>query len=165
MTRGRAQDDSAVSPVVGTILMVAIAVVLSGVMFILTTQIGKGKDSPPEMAFVRDEQNDRLMITKIAPVIARGEYEIRMSRAGDFDVDAQVGAGADVASANAFVALAGAPGGPAEGQIEPGSYISFCVETGNPGTVADGVLVELRHAKSNSIVWKDTFLTLADCPT
>ena len=50
-------DDRGVSPVIGTILMVAIAVVLAAVMFVVVTQITKSKgDSPPDMAFIRDEQ-------------------------------------------------------------------------------------------------------------
>lgn len=172
MLRGAAADEDAVSPVIGTLIMVAIAVVLAGVLFVIVSQIGKGGQDPsPRMAISRNEQSDRLEITQIDDGVMRGEYDIRMTVAGDFNVDGPVEAGTDAATAQTFVRLAGAVGAPIDGVLGPGSYIAFCAETGAIGPTGNGgpatvdVSVELRHRSTNSIVWHDTFTSLADCPT
>lgn len=172
MPRFSFDEQEGVSPVIGTIMMVAIAIVLAAVLFVIVAQLGKGgHDSSPGMAISRDEQADRLDVTRIDRGIMRGEYDIRMTVAGDFNVDQPIQAGEDAAPAQTFVRLAGASGAPANGPLNPGSYITFCAETGavgptgNSGPAAVDVYVELRHRGTNSIVWHDTFLTMADCPT
>lgn len=47
-SRWRDVDEEAVSPVVGTILMVAIAVVLAAVVFVLATKLSSNKDDQAE---------------------------------------------------------------------------------------------------------------------
>jgi flagellin-like protein len=49
------QNDEAVSPVIGVILMVAITVVLAAVVFVLVSNLGKGTDAKPQVGFTKDE--------------------------------------------------------------------------------------------------------------
>ena len=155
-------DDSAVSPVVGTILMVAIAVVLAGVLFVVVSTVGNPTDSPDyhDLALSKDELTDEIMFVKVSPALPRSEFQLRLSVAGDFEVDRLVGTGGDALQSGTFVAIGGAADGPPDGMLETGSYIHLCAEP-----AASEVFVEVRHAESNSIVWSGTFLALADCPT
>jgi flagellin-like protein len=51
------QNDEAVSPVIGVILMVAITVVLAAVVFVLVSNLSKGaNNAAPQVAFTKDEQ-------------------------------------------------------------------------------------------------------------
>ncbi|MEA3166829.1 MAG: Archaeal Type pilin, N-terminal, partial [Thermoplasmata archaeon] len=123
-----ASNDDAVSPIVGTILMVAIGVVLAGGLFFVVAGLGsKNKGTPPDMRFIRDESADTLQVVKINPAVDRNQFEIRMSVIGDFEADGPVSAGAFAAPvANTWVPVADAPGGPGAGLIEAGSSFSFC---------------------------------------
>lgn len=50
-------NEEAVSPVIGVILMVAITVVLAAVVFVLVSDLGDGAGSDnPQVAFTKDEQ-------------------------------------------------------------------------------------------------------------
>lgn len=153
-------DREAVSPVMGTVLMVAITVVLAGGLFVVVRTIGQGAGSAPELAFNRDEANDYLCMLRVDPVVDRSEFEVRMTVQGDFDINQDVPAGQDALSPGVFVAVGGAPGGPPSGTLQAGNCLSFCVTSGP----AQGVEVTLRHSPSNKIIWKDFFLSLESCP-
>jgi hypothetical protein len=143
--------------------MVAITVVLAAVIFVVVTSFGQGKEQPPDSGFIRDENHDKLEIIKISPAVERSKFEIRMSAPGDFDVDAPLASGMHaIPTAGEWVPLANAQGGPGDGFVEPGTYIAFCAE--GAGEPVLGVHVDFRYLPTNSIIWQDTFVSMASCP-
>lgn len=164
MSKLLATNDDAVSPVMGTILMVAIGVVLAGAMFFVVAGLGaKDKGTPPDMRFIRDDTLDRLQVIKVNPAVARDQFDIKMSAPGDFEADGPVTAGAHaVPTANVWVPVAGAPGGPGAGFVEAGSSFSFCADGG--GSAVPGVTVEFRHRPTNAVVFRGAFISMDSCP-
>jgi flagellin-like protein len=62
MRNFRIRNDSAVSPVIGTILMVAVTVVLAAVLYAMVVGFGPGGDvNPPQASLNADE--GRLVLT------------------------------------------------------------------------------------------------------
>ena len=61
-------DEEAVSPVIGVILMVAITVVLAAVVFVLVTKLsGSGNQNTPVIGFGFDDSNARTATVNSAP--------------------------------------------------------------------------------------------------
>ena len=62
------RDDSAVSPVIGVILMVAITVVLAAVVFVLVSDSGSDASNPPNASFQTDRSGTggEIRVVKIA---------------------------------------------------------------------------------------------------
>jgi flagellin-like protein len=58
------QNDEAVSPVIGVILMVAITVVLAAVVFVLVSNLGEGSESAPNISFNKDSADGTLTVVQ-----------------------------------------------------------------------------------------------------
>lgn len=58
------QNDEAVSPVIGVILMVAITVVLAAVVFVLVSNLGEGSESAPNVSFNKDSAARTLTVVQ-----------------------------------------------------------------------------------------------------
>ncbi|MHB1261282.1 MAG: type IV pilin N-terminal domain-containing protein [Thermoplasmatota archaeon] len=58
------QNEEAVSPVIGVILMVAITVVLAAVVFVLVSNLGKGSEAAPSLSFNKDSSARTLTVVK-----------------------------------------------------------------------------------------------------
>lgn len=58
------QNEEAVSPVIGVILMVAITVVLAAVVFVLVSNLGKGSEAAPSLSFNKDSSAHTLTVVK-----------------------------------------------------------------------------------------------------
>lgn len=56
-----AKDESAVSPVIGVILMVAITVVLAAIVFVLVTNLQQPVDDAPRIAFAKEIDGIRII--------------------------------------------------------------------------------------------------------
>ena len=91
------QNDEAVSPVIGVILMVAITVVLAAVVFVLVSNLGEGSESAPNISFNKDSADLTLTVVQAEDA----EW-------GDFDVSTDQG---DICVA------------PTSGQVEAGDLI------------------------------------------
>lgn len=76
------ENDEAVSPIVGTILMVAIAVVLAGVLFVLVSGIGQTNQRAPAVQFLRDNSNGELTVIKSYRPIDLTKMEVKISHDG-----------------------------------------------------------------------------------
>jgi flagellin-like protein len=57
-------DDEGVSPVLGTILMIAITVVVAGVLFLISNDLSKPDDKTPQVSFIQDKGEGTVMVTK-----------------------------------------------------------------------------------------------------
>lgn len=153
-------EDEAVSPVVATIVMVAVTVVLAGVLFAVVTGIRSQSHNTENVGFRVDETADSLYVIKVEEQPQWSTYEVRLSVAGDFELGGPVQAGTDALVANVFASMGGAPNGPGDAAVAAGSTMYFCAEPGPVG----GVDIEIRHAGANTIIFRSRFLSLQDCP-
>lgn len=64
---GKAWDQEGVSPIIATILTVAIAVVLAAAVFFITTGLTKGNHTPPPTIGVRQDDNTDALRVVYAP--------------------------------------------------------------------------------------------------
>jgi archaeal type IV pilus assembly protein PilA len=130
-------NDEAVSPVIGVILMVAITVVLAAVVFVLVTRLaGNSNEDAPDLSFAKTEDPD-----------GTGAY---------FTV---VSTSSDVGDWTAYTLLVNgvAPAGPtpgictmpASGPIEAGNRVNCDTDTDDP---ANGAVVQLRHDATNTLI-------------
>jgi flagellin-like protein len=71
------QNDEAVSPVIGVILMVAITVVLAAVVFVLVSNLGKGTDAKPQVGFTKDENGASAGGTLTVATITNGPINLK----------------------------------------------------------------------------------------
>ncbi len=152
--------EEAVSPVVGTIIMVAITVVIAAVLYLVVNSIKTSGSTSETLGFQIDETNDALYIVKVNDQPLWSTLEVRLSVAGDFDVGQPVQAGGDALAAEAFARMGGAANGPADAVITPGVSVYFCAEPGP----ASGVELSIRHVNSNTLVYRSKFVSMRDCP-
>jgi flagellin-like protein len=70
------QNDEAVSPVIGVILMVAITVVLAAVVFVLVSNLGKGSEKAPNVSFNKDSSARTLTVVQADSGIQWGDFTV-----------------------------------------------------------------------------------------
>jgi archaeal type IV pilus assembly protein PilA len=58
------QDQDAVSPVIGVILMVAITVVLAAVVFVLVSHLGSGVEMPPAVGMQTSDEGQSFLVVQ-----------------------------------------------------------------------------------------------------
>ncbi|MEA3166828.1 MAG: Archaeal Type pilin, N-terminal [Thermoplasmata archaeon] len=161
------QNDEAVSPVIGVILMVAITVVLAAVVFVLVSNLGKGSSSTPTFVLTRNEATDTLAVTSAdsdadwnriaAKMTATGATYLCASNAGIIDCgttdhDAfDPAAGAYIDSSNSE--LTGSPH-----LMQAGDSIKFCAEN-----AATSVAITLVDTSANSVIGTYNFNDIPAC--
>lgn len=150
---------AAVTSPLGTGIMVAVAVLLAIGLAVMSRVFTEQNEETPPVAFTKDETHDSLQVLNAEAGMMRSDLEVRLSVPGDFEVGGPVAAGPDALAASVFAHMGGAAGGPADLALAPGTTIHFCAEPG-----ASAVRVEVRHAVSNTIILREDFLSLADCP-
>lgn len=156
-----AQDDLGVTSPIGTALTIGIVVLMAiGLSFMVRVFLDDRNQDPQELAtFQTDEVQDSLTVRRSDQETMASAFEVRLSVAGDFDIG-PVTAGAHALAANVFAQMGDAPGGPADVAMVAGQAFYFCASTGP----AQAVQVDIRHAASNSVIWRGTFNELAACP-
>ena len=124
------QNDEAVSPVIGVILMVAITVVLAAVVFVLVSNLGEGSESAPNISFNKDSA-DRTLTVVQAEDAEWGDFAI----SPDDDCTAMRGGNTLTATDT----------------IEAGDVIDCSDNTDTSFTVT------ITHTPTNSLVYSTTF--------
>lgn len=100
-------EEEAVSPVIGVILMVAITVVLAAVVFVLVQNLSKGGEKAPDMGFTKDNNARTISVVK-APVGNDAiVYVTGLNWGGDCAVDNLNGANPAAAPTSANTVTAG----------------------------------------------------------
>lgn len=91
-------DDSAVSPVIGVILMVAITVILAAVIASFVLSMGPGEGGAPTASFSAEEDGSDLVITldSSAEDIEMGDIDITTSNGDTFGWENESDGGDDV---------------------------------------------------------------------
>jgi flagellin-like protein len=69
-------NDEAVSPVIGVILMVAITVVLAAVVFVLVSNLGDTSESAPDISFSADESDNEIRVVKAENGLDWADFDI-----------------------------------------------------------------------------------------
>jgi flagellin-like protein len=147
--------DEAVSPVIATVLMVAITLVLAGVLFVIVRGLGETNDVAPPMQFVRDNLNGQLTVIKSYKPIDLTQVEVQTGVDTHFGYNVPASSATRAAPAGDFVALAGSPGQ----VLTAGDVIDFCQDSG-PGKVD----VVIRILDPTPIVmYENSFTNLVGC--
>lgn len=185
--------DTAVSPVIGVILMVAITVVLAATVFVLVSDLGDTGDAPPALAFYKDETRDRLEVASAdkgadwdrlaVKVVQCKQSEIGV---GGVTTGARIVMGtvsanhvnvAATAASTSYLNTAASTGGDvtcgaailvevtdAAAPMIAGDFIEFCNESNTAaGAEASFVDVQVIDTSSNSKVWEGRFPVIRKC--
>jgi archaeal type IV pilus assembly protein PilA len=144
-------NDEAVSPVIGVILMVAITVVLAAVVFVLVTRLANNqKEDAPDITFSKTEAPDgkgaTFQVVAVGPdagTWAGYTLLVNGATAGANDCVASTVA----SDADGTIWLSPAPTDP----IRAGQTID-CDVLNAATDPADGVVIQLRHEASNTLI-------------
>lgn len=155
MPPGPDLHDEAVSPVMGTILMVAITVVVAATLFIVARSItGSDEGASPYVQFIRDSQSGELRIVRVSSEVDLTDVELRSSVAAKYAYNAEAdGTSADLAT-DAWTPLALVEGT----LMEPGDFLNFCVPGG-----ADAVRISVRIEAPDAQIYEHRFTGIDDC--
>ena len=128
------QNDEAVSPVIGVILMVAITVVLAAVVFVLVSNLGKGSEKAPNLSFNKDSSARTLTVVQADPGVHWNDFTVGGSCASTVRLASNGNSG--LYSAVSTNTVAG------------GDVLSACTA---------GQTLSLTHTATNSLVYSTTF--------
>ncbi len=151
-----AQNDEAVSPVIGVILMVAITVVLAAVVFVLVSDLGDTGDSAPQMSFTKSEGDDQIKVAKADTGLNWDQFQIKASVTNATDLEMERNTAADGTGGTAVTSSATSI---AAGSVTAGDYFEFC----GTSTAQTAVTITLIHEASNTEVYSTTFSSIAAC--
>ena len=140
--------DDAVSPVLATILMVAITIVTAGVLFVLVQGLGGGTNAPAQLTLVVKDAQDRAVVQALAGSPRWDEIDMRMNFAGGWELNGVASTGKPTGE---WVQASG-------GHIYPGNYIDVCLDT--PG---GDLILEVRHTDPTLGVTTLTFTNVGGC--
>lgn len=164
-----ARGDGAVSPVISTILMVAITVVLAAAAFVLLADIGGPGETAPTFGLQRDDLDDKLSVTSASAgadwarltvqlASAEGIGAIRLGNTDPVDDLDYVG---DAAKANGrLINTDPVPIADASHVMVAGEWIQFCRTDGLAGPVS----VQIIDVVSNQAMGTFSFGTISACP-
>ncbi|MGB0653269.1 MAG: archaellin/type IV pilin N-terminal domain-containing protein [Thermoplasmatota archaeon] len=147
-------DEEAVSPVIGVILMVAITVVLAAVVFVLVSDLGSDSETGAAMKFQKDESDDQIKVVSAENTIDWDRISLKASATGStYDVNDAAATG-DTAVTASLAAI------PDTDSIEAGDYIEFC---GTAGAITTDTTYTLVDNAANQVLAEMTFDSLAAC--
>lgn len=146
-------SDDAASPVIATILMVAIVVVLAGAVMLLINVTRDEENAPEAFGVAKDEGQDTLKVARSNPSYDWSNYEIRSKEAvsGLHYSQDVIADASDPLVSNTYQPLAGGP-------ILAGDYISLCAEA-----PLSEVTIQIRDENSNGIVYETLFRSIGLC--
>lgn len=144
----------AVSPIVATLLMVAITVVITAVVIAVFNRLGNTDDTEvaPVVMPTRDEAADRMVVIRADNGLPLSRLRIQMSVDGHFAYNALASSSGTALPANALVPLGGAA------LVAGGDAIYFCADA-----PSSDVRILLQDPESGKIVATETFLNLSQC--
>jgi len=123
------KNRSAVSPVIATILMVAITVVLAAVLYVMVMGFGGGTPQAPAATMTNDSANDRVIVN-INP--ATSFSNMKFSYDGTV---LSVANGASITGANTSLTLTFVDVG-GDGKVTSGDYFTITGTKAAAGTLA-----------------------------
>jgi flagellin-like protein len=158
------QNDEAVSPVIGVILMVAITVVLAAVVFVLVSNLGKSSNSAPTFALNRDDASDRLSVTSADSDADWNRLAAKVSSTIPMGVTFYTHLNGPTSAAGATDTALSASNTEITGTADlmsAGEFLEFC-EVGSAMPVT-GVSIVIVDTTANSVIGTFTFNDIALC--
>ena len=169
------QNDEAVSPVIGVILMVAITVVLAAVVFVLVSNLGKGSTSTPTFVLTRNEATDALTVTSADSdadwnrIAAKATFSSALDDVTHLCAIAYTGAQADCASTDsdafaspgAFIDTSNSELTGSPHLMQAGDTMKFCAVAGAGPALT--VAITLVDTSANSVIGTYNFNEVAQC--
>ena len=154
------QNDEAVSPVIGVILMVAITVVLAAVVFVLVSNLGKGTESAPNLGATSDDTNNKIQINTAPNGLTWDKFDLKADKAIVSYLNAAAAGGA---GGTDLVANTATDAGTSSQTVSGGDYFAFCGGTMATGATQTSVTVTIIHVASNTQVYTHTFPSVTAC--
>jgi flagellin-like protein len=142
-----AADDSAVSPVIATILMVAITVVVAATVFVISQQLGVGTDQPATLAFRTEDAQDRVKVISTSSDVDWADIQVRLSDDGEWSLNGGV----------AVEAEAGEWLQAGTGPVYAGHSFDLCLATPGPG------VFEVRYQDPGLGITRLTLVDIGAC--
>lgn len=112
--------------------------------------------SAPDVAFSRDDGQDRLTVVKVGAGSSAWDYSLRASSDMVFVRNREASA-AGMAVGNDWTSL----GHDGPDAFEAGDYLEFC----SPGDALGETVVSIMHVPSNTLLYESTFSSIAVCPS
>lgn len=109
----------------------------------------------PNVAFDRDETNDRLIVIFVESGLINGDFEFKPSQAVRFAHNANAG----LLNGEPVAAQEWRTFGPFEGEFVAGNYLEFC--TSLPSTAP--TTVSIRHVWTNTLVYETLLDSIGVC--
>lgn len=156
-------DDRALTAVVGTILLVVIAIFAAGSVFAVVLIISETQEPAEPVAVATDQSSDRVKITKALPNADWANIAVRVTEHGGSATSIHMGSGDpyhnEAAAATGADVLAGAqPVASTSTPIKSTDYLDFCAD--QPTT---DVRLAIIDRTANTQIAAPTFLTLRAC--
>ena len=155
MARTKAFRDAegAVTPVLGTALMVGIVVMLSAGVVLIVNKVQDDRDDKPkhETFFIKDEEADRIQMARGEMEMNWDELTIKAAPSVRYEMNGE----SDILSTILTTAYASPGSGPATG----GDFLDFC---GPLGEVRD-VRITITHEVANKVLYDSEFSVVAPC--
>ena len=146
--------EEAVSPIIGTMLLVAIVVTLAAVTYLLTVQLSGQQEPAPAVGFMPNQGNGELKVIRSETGLQASRLAVSMSSPGHASLGTTTASLATTAvPAGQFVTLASGTA-----SLEAGDRFTFCLDGARgPATV------QVRDQASNTLLFTAPFLDLPAC--
>jgi flagellin-like protein len=154
------QNDEAVSPVIGVILMVAITVVLAAVVFVLVSNLGKGSSNTPTFILNRNEATDRLSVTSADSDADWNRLAIKSDHA-DAGEAAFVELNAVATSSSTELTATNTEITDVADPMQAGDFLAFCAE--DAVAYSGPYTFTLVDTSANSVIGSYSFTDLIEC--
>lgn len=171
------EDPSGVSPVVGTLLMVAMVLVLVAGLYVSIQRLRGPDQAPAQISFTTDETQDRLQINSASKAVwsqiglsvpsceqSGAAGVVRVGAAQPYQNEAASGTGASLNLAasgpscgtGTTVLVSSNPD-----RIRAGDFLAFCASP--TGVTLANVRLNVVDQQANARLLEATFVTLAPC--
>lgn len=143
----------AVSPVVATLVLVAMTIVLTASVMVLAGGLQRERqDLAPTVVPSRDERDDRIVVVRADTSLPLSRLRLQMSVPGHFGYNSLASLSSPALPANTLTALG------AVGTVTGGDVLYLCANA-----AAANVQVLLQDPVTNKVVATESFDTLSAC--
>lgn len=156
-TEGKKLDTTAVSAVIGVIIMVAITVAMAAVAYAYFTGMIGGNNKPaPVIQFIADETTDRITVVQTDPNVPWSDFQIRANRQSvTYSINSEIGAtGGTPLPLNQLVTISTAT------TINPTDFIDLEGFNGVAGVSVSDVTITLVHKPTSTELTSLHFQTI-----
>ena len=151
--------DAAVSPLIATLLMVAITIVLSAVVYFFARELEEPPKGAPVATFQPQDDRGLLVMLRIDGDGQWSDFSIRLDQVGDLGLNSMPSGADALPAAGEWYPIAGGTGGPTDHDVRNGETITLCVD----GGPLPNVDVRIRHEDTKRLLLEHTFPELPSC--